>query len=59
MINYFKETQAEMKHVSWPTQSQVIMFTILVVVISVLVSFFLGFFDGVFKYLLETFILNR
>jgi preprotein translocase SecE subunit len=59
MINYIKETQNEMKHVSWPTKRQVVTFTILVIIISLVISFFLGFFDGVFKSLLEKFILSR
>ena len=58
MINYFKETKAEMKHVSWPTKRQTVMFTILVVVVSLAVSIFLGFFDGVFKRLLEALVIG-
>jgi preprotein translocase subunit SecE len=56
MINYIKETKAEMKHVSWPTKRQTVMFTILVVVVSLAVSLFLGLFDGIFKKVLEFFI---
>lgn len=58
MINYIKETKAEMKHVSWPTTHQTVMFTILVVVVSLVVSFFLGFFDGIFKKGLEALIIG-
>ena len=46
--NYLKETVAEMKQVSWPTQKQAFTFTVLVVVISVFVSLFLGAFDFLF-----------
>lgn len=49
LINYFKETKGELKHVSWPTRSQVIWFTILVIVISLLTAFYLGFFDFIFS----------
>ncbi|HEY4508725.1 MAG TPA: preprotein translocase subunit SecE [Candidatus Paceibacterota bacterium] len=57
LITYLKDTQGELKHVSWPTRSQAIAFTIVVIVISVFVSFFLGFFDYIFKLVLTKFIL--
>lgn len=52
--NYFRDTAAEMKHVSWPTQTQAMIYTILVVVVSALVALFLGAFDYVFTTLLNT-----
>lgn len=48
LSNYFKATVAEMKQVTWPTQKQAFMYTILVIVISVIVSLFLGSFDFIF-----------
>jgi len=48
LVNYLKETKEELKHVSWPTQKQVIIFTAMVIVISVFVAYFLGFFDALF-----------
>lgn len=51
--NYFRDTRAEMKHVSWPTQTQTIVYTILVIVISALVALFLGAFDYVFTTVLD------
>ncbi len=53
LINYLKETKEELKHVSWPTQKQIMNFTILVIVISIFVAAFLGFFDTIFTRLLE------
>ena len=47
-INYLKDTYAEIKHVSWPTNRQTIIYTVLVVVVSVLASMYLGLFDTVF-----------
>ncbi len=38
-----------MKHVSWPTRRQTVIFTAVVVVISIVVAFFLGFFDFLFQ----------
>jgi preprotein translocase subunit SecE len=48
LSNYFKATAAEMKQVSWPTQRQAFMYTIIVILISVFVSLFLGAFDFLF-----------
>lgn len=56
LITYLKDTQAELKHVSWPTRRQAIAFTVVVVLISFFVSFFLGFFDYIFKLILEKFV---
>ncbi|MBI5004871.1 MAG: preprotein translocase subunit SecE [Candidatus Lloydbacteria bacterium] len=53
ILNYFKETKGEMKHVSWPTQRQTIAFTVLVVILSFATAMFLGFFDFIFERLLQ------
>ena len=57
VTDYLKETRGEMKHVSWPTRKQTILFTVLVIAISLLTAFLLGFFDYVFKILLEKFVI--
>lgn len=57
-IDYLRETKGELKHVSWPTQRQTILFTLFVVLISIIIAYFLGFFDYVFKVALEKLILN-
>lgn len=46
---YIKETRAELKHVSWPTRRQAVIFTILVIVISLGLALVLGLFDFVFS----------
>jgi preprotein translocase SecE subunit len=56
LIQYVKETQTELKHVSWPTRNQAIVFTIVVVLISVGVSIYLGLFDYILKIGLQRFI---
>ncbi len=55
-INYLKDTVAEMKHVSWPTQKQSIVYTALVIAISVVVALLVGFFDFGFSKGLDWFI---
>lgn len=50
---YIKETRAEMKHVNWPTRSQAINYSLLVIGISVVTALVLGLFDFVFSLGLE------
>ncbi len=49
LVNYIKETQGELKHVSWPTRQQAVAFTAIVVLISVGLSLYLGLFDYIFS----------
>jgi preprotein translocase subunit SecE len=56
IIEYVKETKGELKHVSWPTRKQAIVFTSIVIILSLLVSAFLGLFDFLFAELLATFV---
>ena len=53
-IQYLKDTKAELKHVSWPTQKQTTTFTVLVILISLLIALFLGVFDFLFTSLLNS-----
>jgi preprotein translocase SecE subunit len=57
LTQYFRETVVELKHVSWPTRGQAIVFTIVVILVSFGVAFFLGLFDYIFKIVLERFVL--
>ena len=52
-IDYLRETRGELRHVSWPSREQTIVFTVIVVALSLAVGYFLGFFDFVFKLGLE------
>ncbi len=52
ITEYIKETRAEMAHVTWPTRSQAINYTLLVVAVSVGTAAFLGICDYVFSRLL-------
>lgn len=49
LTKYFKDTAAEMKQVSWPTQQQAAFYTLLVMVISGVVALYIGAFDFVFS----------
>lgn len=57
LINYFKETKSELKHVNWPNRKEIIRFTVLVIAVSIVVSLFLGLFDFIFTTLLDRFII--
>jgi preprotein translocase subunit SecE len=54
MIQYLKDVRAEMRHVSWPTRRQTILYTIVVIAISLATAVYLGVFD----YLFSTFVLR-
>ena len=45
---YIKETRGEMKHVTWPSRRQSILYTVTVIIISVGVGVALGLLDRVF-----------
>ena len=47
-LQYLKDTRGELHHVAWPTRSQTIIFTALVIGLSLIVSFYLGLFDYLF-----------
>lgn len=48
IFNFFREVKGEMKHMSWPTKSQTISYTLLVIVISVALAAYVGVFDHIF-----------
>lgn len=55
---YVRETRGELKHVSWPTRTQAIAFTVIVIIISVGLSLYLGLLDYIFSLILKTVISN-
>jgi preprotein translocase subunit SecE len=52
IAEYIKDTQAEMNHVNWPTRSETIRFTALVIIVSLATALLLGLSDFVFEKLL-------
>ncbi len=58
LLQYLKETKAELKEVVFPTTAQTITFTVLVIVISVIVAVMLGGVDAGLRTLLAK-IVNR
>ena len=53
LTRYFKDTAAELKHVKWPSSSQAIVYTALVIAISAAVALILAGFDYLFTNLLQ------
>ena len=49
ITEYLKDTKAELKHVIWPSRSQTIYYTLIVVILSTLIAYFLGIFDFIFS----------
>jgi preprotein translocase SecE subunit len=58
LIQYLKETKAELKEVVFPTSSQTVIFTVLVIVISIVVAAGLGGLDAGLSKIL-TLLINR
>jgi preprotein translocase subunit SecE len=56
-IQYLKESQAEIRKVTWPSRETAIQYTSIVIAISILSMIVLGGLDVGFNYLLKTFIL--
>ncbi len=53
LINYIKETRQELHKVNWPTRSQTVQSTLLVIAISLGVAIFLGLFDYLYQLILR------
>jgi preprotein translocase subunit SecE len=49
LFRYFRETWFELKKVSWPTRSEAINLTLMVIVVTVFLSIVLGLMDWVFS----------
>ncbi|HEY9583280.1 MAG TPA: preprotein translocase subunit SecE [Candidatus Paceibacterota bacterium] len=56
VIEFVKETKAELKHVAWPSRKQVLEATALVIGVSIFVALFLALFDWLFSLGLKTLI---
>ena len=58
LTKYIGMTIAELRQVSWPSQRQTILYTILVVAISAIVALYVGAFDYLFAQAINL-IVNR
>jgi len=49
LFRYFRETYYELRRVSWPTRSEALNLTVIVVVVTTFMSIVLGLIDYVFS----------
>ncbi len=53
LVEYFKDTRGEIRKVSWPTRSQLINLTLIVLAVTTAMALFLGALDLVFAQLVS------
>jgi preprotein translocase subunit SecE len=58
ILTFLSEARVELARVNWPSQKEVIRYTVLVVVISLSVAFFLGALDFLFSFLVDKYLLH-
>jgi preprotein translocase subunit SecE len=58
IAQFLREVRQELSKVSWPTRSQVVQYTWVVIAISLAMAVFLGLLDFTFEWLLNTFVLR-
>lgn len=56
LANYLRAVVAELKHVSWPTQRQAMIYSAIVIGISAVTALLLGAFDYIFTGVLDAII---
>lgn len=56
MLQYIKDVRGELRHVSWPTRQQTVVYTIVVIAVSLLTATYLGLLDYAFSALVRTII---
>lgn len=49
MFDYLNNVRAELKHVSWPSRAQTLVYTAVVIGISIAVAVYLGVLDEIFS----------
>ena len=50
LLNYIKESYAEMKKVTWPTKKETYRYTLMVIGVSLATAAFLGLLDAIFNF---------
>ncbi len=59
LVDYVKDTKAELKHVNWPSKRQTLNYTLLVIGISIVTAVILALADHFFSLGLEKLILGN
>jgi len=58
ILTFLREAKVELSRVNWPSQQEIIRYTVLVIVISITVALFLGALDFLFSFLVEKYLLT-
>ncbi|HHK66868.1 preprotein translocase subunit SecE [Candidatus Acetothermia bacterium] len=56
IVNYLKGVRAEIARVSWPTRSELISLTVLIVILMVIMTVYIWGVDGILSTLLKVFV---
>lgn len=55
VVNYLKNTKAELKHVNWPSRKDVAIYAVIIIVVSLITAGLLGLFDYIFSQMIKIF----
>lgn len=58
LVEYMKDTRGELKHVNWPTRSQALNYTLVVIGVSVVTALVLALADRIFSLGIQDIILK-
>jgi preprotein translocase subunit SecE len=58
IFTFLSEAKAELLRVNWPTQKQIVQYTLLVIAISLVMAVFLGGLDFFFSSLVERYLIK-
>lgn len=58
ILTFLIEAKSELSRVNWPTQKQIIQYTLLVIAISLGMAIFLGGLDFFFSFLVERYLIK-
>lgn len=58
ILTFLREAKVELSRVNWPSQQEIMRYTVLVIVISITVALFLGALDFLFSFLVEKYLLT-
>lgn len=59
IVNYLKESRAELNKVSWPKREEVVRLTLVVLAVSLLTAFYLGLLDSLLLKATEFIVANK
>ena len=59
IITFLREVRVELAKVSWPTRSQTVVYTLVVIGISLFMAAFLGLLDFGFKFIIDKVLLKQ